>query len=903
MLTLRRSIGLIVLSLLVAEPPGAAGDGPEDAGVRALVGARILSQSDSGTIDGGTVLIRGDRIEAVGLEVEVPEEADRIDVSGLTLTPGLIDARSVLWLPPESRRDSGNDGGLNILDGVDPFAEDWRDVARSGVTAVAVQPGNTGLFGGRGAVLRVGPGGAVARLTIRPDAFVQAALGVNDSSTNSILRYQQYEQLKRSIEGLKKYKEEWEKYAEAKKKYDEEQARPDKEEADKTEEKEQGKEKEDVEEQGQEDDEKEDSDGSKDDEGSEDEPAGDEAGSISLPQDEEDDGDEPEEGDDDEDQKDGEDDTDGGSKKPAEPPKEPDRDEAKEFLVKLLGGEVPLRIEVHREDDLRNALALAEEFDLRLIVEGLSDPKSAREELVRRRTPMVLGPILELGSRPPYRRSRADSWPSGLLAEDSRWAIGTYGDRPADSALLRAHAAAAVSRGVPADRVLRALTAGAAEVLGLGDELGAVAPGRRADLVAFAGDPLDPSAPVALVVSGGEVVYRDPDVQAPEEVEPVAVVDADLPDRLPSRFVIQSRRLLRPDGSIGPGALSVAEGTIVASGEEIAGADDLPTYDVGDAVIAPGLLTAVSTLGQSRAAAESAGADAGFLRAVDAFDPTGKTVRRLVRGGVLKAGFSPGSVNVVAGAAGAVRLGAIEPVVDPVIGVGLVLSESSRNIERYPASLPGQVALVRAFLGLEGGEDPSARRRLDYYLSSPVIDRLDAIRRDRAEEIRSGSAAALFEAESPAEVEAALDLAETLGVRAVLVGPGAIEEHPARVSRLAGAGALTLVLRPIPPGPVAWRRLEAVAAAAEAGARVLFAAEDPEELRLLAASSVAVGLPASSALRGLAGGFAAIGLPVEGSPASPWEPGAPADFTVWDGSPLDLASRPLAVVVDGRLAP
>ncbi|MEW4570821.1 amidohydrolase family protein [Tautonia sp. JC769] len=898
MMMLRLALPLVLASLMMmprlrearAEEGGDAEADARSGGSRAiaLVGGRLVTQAEAGTIE-GTILVRDGRIEAVGEAVEIPEGAERIDVSGLTVTPGLIDARSVLWLPAATQRDGGNDGALDILDGVDPFAEDWHDVARSGVTAVAVQPSNSGRLGGRGAVLRVGPGGTVEDLTIKGDAFVQAALGVNNASGNSVLRYQQFEQLKRTLDGVKRYKEEWETYEKALAKYNEAKEKAEKEAKEKAEKE--------AEEKGEEDDESGDQPEPEKDESKE-EDDDDEGSSGTRPRQDEDEEDD-DEGEtpakeDEEESKEAEKDA-----KADGPPKEPERDETKEFLVKLLTGEVPLRIEVHREDDLNNAVALAKEFDLKLIVEGLSEPRSAREGLVKSRTPMVLGPILESGGRPSYRRDRDRSWPAGLPAEDSRWAIGTYGDRPSDSALLRAHAAAAVARGVPRDQVLRALTAGAAEVLGLADELGTIAEGKRADLVAFAGDPIDPSTAVALVLSGGEVVVRDEDA-TPAEDDLATVVDLDLPDRLPGRYVLQTRRLLNDDGTTGPGALLVVEGRIEASGEAVDAGDDIPVFDVGDATVTPGLLTAHSTLGQGRAVAESAGADAGFLRAVDAFDPTGRSVREMVRGGVLRAGFAPGSGNVIGGAVGAVRLGAVDPVVEPIIGMNLVLSEASRNLERFPVSLPGQYALIRQFLGTQDEADQDARRSLDYYLTGPAIDRLDATRRERAAALRDGRCGAFIEVGEATEVALALDLAEELGSCVALVGPGAIEEQADRVARLAGEGpGLVLVVRPMPPGPERSRRWASVCEAVEAGAGLLFSADDPEGLRLAAASMVAAGLPRAAAIRALA-----IANPADfDEPGSCWDAGSPADFVVWDDSPIDLSSRPLAVVVDGEIAP
>ncbi|UCF68508.1 MAG: PD40 domain-containing protein [Acidobacteriota bacterium] len=66
----------------------------------ALVGARIVTMRDAdGTqeiIENGVVLVRANRIEAVGAagELLVPEDAFIVDVSGMTIIPGLVDAHA-----------------------------------------------------------------------------------------------------------------------------------------------------------------------------------------------------------------------------------------------------------------------------------------------------------------------------------------------------------------------------------------------------------------------------------------------------------------------------------------------------------------------------------------------------------------------------------------------------------------------------------------------------------------------------------------------------------------------------------------------------------------------------------------------------------------------------------------
>src|SRR4051812_6474511 len=64
--------------------------------------ARVFDGIAPDPHEGWAVLVRGERIEAVGPagEVKVPEGARVIDLPGTTLLPGLIDAHTHLLLHP-----------------------------------------------------------------------------------------------------------------------------------------------------------------------------------------------------------------------------------------------------------------------------------------------------------------------------------------------------------------------------------------------------------------------------------------------------------------------------------------------------------------------------------------------------------------------------------------------------------------------------------------------------------------------------------------------------------------------------------------------------------------------------------------------------------------------------------
>ena len=69
-------------------------------GVVALTGARVITMRGDEVIERGDVVIRDNRIVAVGASgtVAIPEDADVRDVSGRTILPGLVDIHAHTWV-------------------------------------------------------------------------------------------------------------------------------------------------------------------------------------------------------------------------------------------------------------------------------------------------------------------------------------------------------------------------------------------------------------------------------------------------------------------------------------------------------------------------------------------------------------------------------------------------------------------------------------------------------------------------------------------------------------------------------------------------------------------------------------------------------------------------------------
>src|SRR5271169_1156098 len=70
----------------------AAQDSPPTHQLQAWVGARVIDGTGKPAVENATLLVRDGRIEAVGNRVKIPAGAQRIDATGKTIIPGLINA-------------------------------------------------------------------------------------------------------------------------------------------------------------------------------------------------------------------------------------------------------------------------------------------------------------------------------------------------------------------------------------------------------------------------------------------------------------------------------------------------------------------------------------------------------------------------------------------------------------------------------------------------------------------------------------------------------------------------------------------------------------------------------------------------------------------------------------------
>lgn len=176
-------------------------------------------------------------------------------------------------------------------------------------------------------------------------------------------------------------------------------------------------------------------------------------------------------------------------------------------LAPVAAGRLALLIETHREADLRQALALAEELDLRLVLAGAAEAWRLADELAARNVAVILDPALNLPMDLDRIGATADNARLLLAAGVEVAFMDSSAQMNHDTALmLRQAAGLAWATGVGREAAWAAVTSTPAGIWALADATGTLQPGAPASLVLWDGDPLEPSSAPWRVIQDGQVI-------------------------------------------------------------------------------------------------------------------------------------------------------------------------------------------------------------------------------------------------------------------------------------------------------------------------------------------------------------------------------------------------------------
>lgn len=184
----------------------------------------------------------------------------------------------------------------------------------------------------------------------------------------------------------------------------------------------------------------------------------------------------------------------------------PDYDAKSEALLPLLERDVKAHFHCHRADDICTAIRIAKEFHLDYIIVHGTEGYEIADILAEEQAPVIAGPTLCDRCKPEMQKLTIQN-PALLHNAGVKVALCT--DHPViPIQYLSTTAALAVKGGMSREDAIYAITAGAAEILGVEERVGSIAVGMDADLQLYRGDPLDLLCDPWLVMIDGKICVQ-----------------------------------------------------------------------------------------------------------------------------------------------------------------------------------------------------------------------------------------------------------------------------------------------------------------------------------------------------------------------------------------------------------
>jgi len=178
-------------------------------------------------------------------------------------------------------------------------------------------------------------------------------------------------------------------------------------------------------------------------------------------------------------------------------------------MIQALRGEIPVVFHCSALNQIEAVLKFADQESLgKVILADGYDAWRVAGELKRRGIAVITGATLALPRRSYEAYDQGMSLPAKLQAAGVRFCISDGGGT-SNARNLPQHAAMAAAFGLPRDEALKAVTLYPAQILGAGDRLGSIEPGKVADVVVGDGDPLELATHIERVYIAGREVSME----------------------------------------------------------------------------------------------------------------------------------------------------------------------------------------------------------------------------------------------------------------------------------------------------------------------------------------------------------------------------------------------------------
>ena len=175
-----------------------------------------------------------------------------------------------------------------------------------------------------------------------------------------------------------------------------------------------------------------------------------------------------------------------------------------EALRPVLHGELPLKAHAHQANDIFTALRIAQEFNVKITLEHVTEGHLIVDELKDEPVPMAVGPSLTHASKFELRNKTFET--PGILA-NAGCQVSIITDSPViPQQYLPLCAGLAIKSGMKEWDALKAITINATKHIGIEDRVGSLEIGKDADILVMEGSCFEVSAQPEIVIIDGKVV-------------------------------------------------------------------------------------------------------------------------------------------------------------------------------------------------------------------------------------------------------------------------------------------------------------------------------------------------------------------------------------------------------------
>ena len=180
-----------------------------------------------------------------------------------------------------------------------------------------------------------------------------------------------------------------------------------------------------------------------------------------------------------------------------------ERDLKLESLVPVVQGKLPVLVIADDERDIRNAVEFCTKQNLKMILGSGAEAWKVKDLLKEKKIPVILGPTERIPDKEDTPYDKPMTQPSELFAAGIPFAFSSFGT--SFSRRLPQYAGASVAYGLPHDEALKAVMLNAAQIFGLGDQLGTLEAGKLGNVIVTNGDPLEIQTQVKYLFIKGQL--------------------------------------------------------------------------------------------------------------------------------------------------------------------------------------------------------------------------------------------------------------------------------------------------------------------------------------------------------------------------------------------------------------